>query len=222
MNVKKLCECWQCSVSDGSDFCYWTHDEPKHYFLHHKHFWSWAQALVCLPAICMPVTDLHIYIAQTRWWDSNSWKPPNHDVFSDVPTHAQSAGSPLLEHWLQNMKNMQNPTPPIPVIHIHIPGGNGQQSPVSVPSSSTLPDVGKLLTCPKIGPDLCIKDFCHLYDLNKEILVQLKGNGYQKTKMFKHGTILQLQEMSFKHGEIASFQDAVKEWVNSGRSDWVY
>jgi hypothetical protein len=114
---------------------------------------------------------------------------------------------------------MQNPAPPMPVIHVHIPGGNGQQSSVSMPSSSTLPDVGKLLTCPKMGPDLCIEDFCRLYDLDEEILVRLKGNGYQKTKTFKHVTILQLREMSFKHGEIASLQDAVKEWANLGRSD---
>lgn len=80
----------------------------------------------------------------------------------------------------------------MPVIHVHIPGGNGQQSPVSTPSSSTLPDVGKLLTCLKMGPDLCIEDFCCLYDLDEEILVQLKGNGYQKMKTFKHVTILQL------------------------------
>jgi hypothetical protein len=90
------------------------------------------------------------------------------------------------------MKNTQNPAPLMPVIHIHISGGNGQQSPVSAPSSLTLPDVGKLLTCPKMGPDLCIKDFCHLYDLDEEILVRLNGNGYQNMKTFKQVTILQL------------------------------
>jgi hypothetical protein len=36
--VKQLCERWQCSVADGSDFCYWTHDEPKHFPLCHEHF----------------------------------------------------------------------------------------------------------------------------------------------------------------------------------------
>jgi hypothetical protein len=114
------------------------------------------------------------------------------------------------------MKNTQNSAPLIPVIHVHIPGGNTQQNPISGPSSSTLPDVGKLLTCPKMGPDLSIENFCHIYDLDKEILVRLKDNGYQKTKTFKHVTILQLREMSFKHGEIASLQDAVEEWANSG------
>jgi hypothetical protein len=46
VKVKQLRERWQCSVSDGSNFCYWTHDEPKHFFLRHEHFRAWAQALV--------------------------------------------------------------------------------------------------------------------------------------------------------------------------------
>jgi hypothetical protein len=28
--------------------------------------------------------------------------------------------------------------------------------------------------------------------------------------------------VSFKHGQSASLQDTVEEWVNLGRSDWVY
>jgi hypothetical protein len=44
--VKQLRERWQCSVADGSDFCYWTHDEPKHFSLCHEHFRAWAQVLV--------------------------------------------------------------------------------------------------------------------------------------------------------------------------------
>jgi hypothetical protein len=47
VKVKLLRERWQCSVSDGSDFCYWTFDEPKHFPLRHEHFRAWAQALVC-------------------------------------------------------------------------------------------------------------------------------------------------------------------------------
>ena len=75
--------------------------------------------------------------------------------------------------------------------------------------------VTKLLKHPKMGPDLNIEQFCHIYDLGNEILKRLKDNGYQKTKTFKHITISQLQEMSFKHGEIASLQDAVDEWAIS-------
>jgi hypothetical protein len=118
------------------------------------------------------------------------------------------------------MKNMQNPAAAMPVIHVHLPGGNDQKSPPSVPSdqpssSSTLPNAAKLLKCPKMGPDLNVEQFCDLYDLSTDILRRLKENGYQKTKTFKHITIAQLQEMSFKHGEIASLQDAVDEWANS-------
>ncbi|KAF8225214.1 hypothetical protein L208DRAFT_1070023, partial [Tricholoma matsutake] len=75
------------------------------------------------------------------------------------------------------------------------------------------PSMAKLLKCPKMGPDLNVEQFCSLYDLGTEILKQLKDNGYQKTKTFKHIMITQLQEMSFKHGKIASLQDAVDEWA---------
>jgi hypothetical protein len=144
-------------------------------------------------------------------------KPPNHEVFHDVPTHAQSASSPLLERRLQNMKNgAQNSA--TPVIHVHIPGATqaGPSIPSDAPSSSSMPpSTAKLLKHPKMGPDLNVEQFCLLYDLGTEILKRLKENGYQKTKTFKHITIAQLQEMSFKHGEIASLQDAVDEWANS-------
>ncbi|KAF8227922.1 hypothetical protein L208DRAFT_1294330, partial [Tricholoma matsutake] len=147
-------------------------------------------------------------------------KPLNHEVFHKVPTRARSASSPLLERQLQNMKNTQNLAATMPVIHVHIPGGNGQQSPPSIPSdapssSSMPPSMAKLLKCPKMGPDLNVEQFCSLYDFGTEILKQLKDNGYRKTKTFKHITIAQLQEMSFKHGEITSLQDAVDEWANS-------
>jgi hypothetical protein len=148
-------------------------------------------------------------------------KPPNHEVFHDVPTRARSTSSPLLERRLQNMKNTQNSTAAtMPVIHVHIPGGNGQQNPPSIPSdapssSAMPPSTDKLLKFPKMGPDLNVEQFCNLYDLGAEILKRLKDNGYMKTKTFKHITIAQLQEMSFKHGEIASLQDAVDEWANS-------
>ncbi|KAF8799506.1 hypothetical protein BYT27DRAFT_7120481, partial [Phlegmacium glaucopus] len=150
-------------------------------------------------------------------------KPPNHELFCDIPTRGWSAGSPLLERRLQNMKNTQNSAAAMPVIHVHIPGGNGSQIPPSIPSvssdlpssSSMLPSMGKLLKYPKMGPDLNVEQFCSLYDLGTEILKRLKENGYQKTKTFKHITIVQLHEMSFKHREIASLQDAVDEWANS-------
>ena len=70
-----------------------------------------------------------------------------------------------------------------------------------------------------MGPDLNFEQFCNLYNLGTEILKWLKDNGYQKMKTFKHITIVQLQEMSFKHGKIASLQDAVDEWANL---DWFF
>lgn len=139
-------------------------------------------------------------------------------MFHDVPTRARSSGSPLLERRLQNMKNTQNSTVTAPVIHVHIPGNIGTPSiPADTPSSSSMPPSTanvKLLKHPKTGPDLNVEQFCHMYDLGAEILKRLKDNGYQKTKTFKHITIAELQEMSFKHGEIASLQDAVDEWAN--------
>jgi hypothetical protein len=149
-------------------------------------------------------------------------KPPNHEVFHDVPTRSRSAGSPLLERRLQNMKNTQNSTAaqPAPIIHVHIPGSNGPPSiPSDMPSLSLMPPLAstansKPLKYPKTGPDLDVEQFCLMYDLEAEILKRLKDNGYQKTKTFPHITIAQLHKMSFKHGEIASLQDGVDEWAN--------
>jgi hypothetical protein len=137
-------------------------------------------------------------------------KPPNHEVFHDVPTRSRSASSPLLERRLQNMKNTPNQNSAMPVIHVHIPGatasGSGQipsSAPSTTPSSSLMPpNTVKLLKHPKMGPDLNVEQFCHLYDLGTEILKRLKDNGYQKTKTFKHITISQLQEMSLSEDVI--------------------
>jgi hypothetical protein len=63
---------------------------------------------------------------------------------------------------------------------------------------------------------LNIDQFCRIYQLDNEILSWLKSNGYHRTKTFKHITIPQLHDMEFKHGEIASLQDAVDEWATSG------
>ncbi|KAF8222545.1 hypothetical protein L208DRAFT_1381807 [Tricholoma matsutake] len=82
-NIKRLGERWQCSVADGSDFCYWTQEEPKHYPLHHKHFWAWAQAL-------LKHDDSIATVEQ----------PPNHEVFQGLSLSTWTKGSPLLEHQL--------------------------------------------------------------------------------------------------------------------------
>ncbi|KAF8222546.1 hypothetical protein L208DRAFT_1322109, partial [Tricholoma matsutake] len=93
-----------------------------------------------------------------------------------------------------------------------MPGGapqTGLGPPGPIP---TAPNAEKLLTCTKLEPDLSLDNFCQFYNVSDDILVRLKKNGYQKTKTFKHITISQLHEMSFKHGKIASLQDAVEEW----------
>lgn len=149
-------------------------------------------------------------------------KPPNHDIFSGLAPHTQSNGSPLLAWWIQNMKTMQMTAPMMPVIHVHIPSSNNQTTPApAMPSAPTqVADNIKLLTCPKMGPDLNINQFCCIYQLDNEILSWLKSNGYHRTKTFKHITIPQLHDMEFKHGEIASLQDAVNEWATSGELGW--
>ena len=72
-----------------------------------------------------------------------------------------------------------------------------------------------LVTHQKIGPDLSTDDFCRIYSLGNEILGRLKDNGYQRARTFKRVLLAQLREMGFKHGEIASLQDAVEEWAVS-------
>jgi hypothetical protein len=134
----------------------------------------------------------------------------DHDIFKDLRPRARSSGSSLSAH--------QQNSPTMPVIHLHIPGNN---QPIPVPGPFAV-DHAKLLTRPKIsatlGPDLNIEDFCHIYKLDNEILMRLKRNGYHRTKTFKHITIPQLRDMEFKHGEIASLQDAVDEWTVSAES----
>jgi hypothetical protein len=64
--VKQLRERWQCSVADGLDFFYWTHDEPKHFFLQHEHFRAWAQALVCCFILLnLKVFLIYMYVVET-------------------------------------------------------------------------------------------------------------------------------------------------------------
>ncbi|KAF8222547.1 hypothetical protein L208DRAFT_1322149, partial [Tricholoma matsutake] len=142
-------------------------------------------------------------------------QPPNHEVFQGLLSSTWAKGSPLLERRLRDMKAIQNSmmTATMPVIQLYMPGGapqNGLGPPGPIPAA---PNAEKLLTCTKLGPDLSLGNFCWLYDVSDDILVQLKEHGYQKMKTFKHITISQLHEMSFKHGKIASLQDAVEEWV---------
>ncbi|KAF8230339.1 hypothetical protein L208DRAFT_1378538 [Tricholoma matsutake] len=75
-NVKCLCEHWQCSVADSSDFWYWSHDEPKHFPLCHDHFRAWAQALL--------KHDNEIATIK---------KTLNHKIFNNVPVRACAKGS---------------------------------------------------------------------------------------------------------------------------------
>jgi hypothetical protein len=144
-------------------------------------------------------------------------KPPNHEIFNDVPVCAHAKGSPLLEHRLQNMKSSQNPaaSSSIPIIHVHMPNSEAP-SYTSTPSAPIPAHTNKLLTYTKTGPDLSIDDFCRVYNLSNDILRRLKDNGYQRAKTFKHILLAELHEMGFKHSEIALLQDAVEEWASSG------
>jgi hypothetical protein len=144
-------------------------------------------------------------------------RPPNHEVFQGLSSSTRAKGSPLLERRLQDMKVIQNSAAAatMPVIQPCMLGGaprTGLGPPGPIPAA---PDAEKLLTYTKLGPDLGLDNFCRLHGVSDDIFVRLKENGYQKMKTFKHITISQLREMSFKHGEIASLQDAVEEWVAS-------
>ena len=143
--------------------------------------------------------------------------PPNHEAFQGLSVSAHVKGSPLLEHRLHNIKAVQNSAAALtmPVIHLYMPSRPDQDTPASTSSAPRLADAEWLLSAGKMGFDLSIDDFCKLYDLSSNILVWLKENGYEKTKMLKYVTISQLHEMFFKHGEIALLQDAVDEWVNT-------
>jgi hypothetical protein len=75
------------------------------------------------------------------------------------------------------------------------------------------------LTHPQTGADLNVDDFCRIYELSDDVLTRLKENGYKRTRTFKHITISQLHQMSFKLGDIASLQDAVDEWAMLGEAN---
>jgi hypothetical protein len=136
----------------------------------------------------------------------------------------QARASPLLERRIQNLKSTANN---MPVIHVHVPGSSITNPPSnhlfaanapSTSASAAVPSItgpSKLLTCITMGPDISIDNFCQIYDLSDDICQRLKTNGYPKTKTLRHITLQQLQEMSFRHGEIASLQDAVDEWAVS-------
>ncbi|KAG6834674.1 hypothetical protein H0H93_008104 [Arthromyces matolae] len=195
--TKLLRERWQCSVNDGSDHCYFTPDEPKHVPLSHSHFRVWAQALL--------KHDDELATVE---------KPPNHHIFNDLPKHARGANSPLLQRRLQNIKTTSEPTSTMPVFHIHIPGSGGGTGSSSSPSRAPEPTSvsEKLVPHGNIGPDMSIEEFCISYDIHGTVLDRLKDNGYYRSKALKYITELQLKEMGFKHGDIASLREAAEAW----------
>jgi hypothetical protein len=62
------------------------------------------------------------------------------------------------------------------------------------------------------GPDMTIKDFCHLYGLGDPVLQKFVNNGYAHAHMLRFVQLAELKEMEFLLGEIAAMKDAVERW----------
>lgn len=127
--------------------------------------------------------------------------------------------SPVLERRINAARQREGSSVPTIVNEIHLPSEFGSHSaPSSAASTSRLSPAIKgpeKLVLGPLGQDMDVLSFCSQYELDDDISERLIGQGYKRTKTFRHITIDGLKDMSFKPGEIASLQVAVAEWADA-------
>jgi len=62
------------------------------------------------------------------------------------------------------------------------------------------------------GIDMPIADFCDAFELMESVKDKLIENKYFFSRVLRFVTIKDLDEMSFRNGEIAMLRDAVDQW----------
>lgn len=83
--------------------------------------------------------------------------------------------------------------------------------PAAVPALAPAPNLSYDLQCPTLlprsrlpGEDMSLTHFCAKFDLVETIVEKLHENMYKTARALRFITIVELKEMGFKFGEIAS------------------
>jgi len=92
--------------------------------------------------------------------------------------------------------------------------------PKSPPHTTPMPSRTSYdLQCPTLlqanrapGVDMAIANFCDAYDLMDTVKDKLIENKYFFSRVLRFVTIKDLEDMSFRSGEIAMLRDAVDRW----------
>ncbi|KAF9492129.1 hypothetical protein BDN71DRAFT_1433439 [Pleurotus eryngii] len=197
-SIKQLRERWQCSQCSGSAHCFWSNDHPNHLPLTNQLLRTWALALLS--------NDPFIATVKT---------PPNHADFNALPSRVVGGRTPLQERRARSASSANKSEPP--AFHLHLPPSlNVMGGPPPTPTPTALLaslTSTNLLERGQLGQSMTVAEFCTTFDLSEQIRALLEDNGYLRTKTFSHITLAELKDMGFKSGQVASFREALKEWV---------
>ncbi|TRM56307.1 hypothetical protein BD626DRAFT_256521 [Schizophyllum amplum] len=136
-------------------------------------------------------------------------EPPRYSEFSDWPGYCapNTDGSPLLQRRAKALRDQHHPQPQqLQIVMPDYPRPLNEQNQAPPPAVLNLVDG-------QGGTDMSIEDFCKKYDLTDAIKALLVKNGYAKTRAMRRIKLPELGQMGFAHGEVASFQDAVEDWL---------
>jgi hypothetical protein len=113
---------------------------------------------------------------------------------------------------------VQNPQPLIgDLIHTSMQAGaqTPTEAPAVVPNTLQPSRLDSALIIPihaPLGPKM-ITEFCGMFELRDEICATLKEEQFKDTKGFQYITLTDLKEVDFRKDDIASFRNAIQEWL---------
>jgi hypothetical protein len=88
-------------------------------------------------------------------------------------------------------------------------------APVAAPEPLIQPTPMLLHPSRSLGADMCLSDFCNLYDLDDSIRTKFEQHGYKRSRHLRHVQLSDLTEMALKLGEVAALKDAVGIWSDA-------
>jgi hypothetical protein len=88
-------------------------------------------------------------------------------------------------------------------------------APVAAPEPLIQPTLMLLNPSCCLGADMCLSDFCNLYDLDDSICTKFEQHGYKHSRHLCHVQLSDLMEMALKLGEVAVLKDAVGMWSDT-------
>jgi hypothetical protein len=145
-------------------------------------------------------------------------KPPNNKLFDPKST---SRMSPVLQRRKEQMEAAAAPPTPVagpPVFNIALGADFAnilRPAPVAAPEPLIQPTLMLLHPSRSLGADMCLSDFCNLYDLDDSIRTKFEQHGYKRSRHLRHVQLSDLTEMALKLGEVAALKDAVGIWSDA-------